>query len=163
MRSNLSLVLLLPRHLTSRQDLASEARFPPNQLPLPLDFTPQQQTFHLLYCSATHTHTRHCFPSHPPGTAETMFGLRSIRTASPVLRSSLARSPRQVGARRWASGEAGELKGAADNAFNRERQAVKDHAAATAGITSYPSNIFHPDLAELYSGPIKSGARRMSG
>ena len=60
-----------------------------------------------------------------------MLGLRGIRTASPVL----LRSSRQIGARRWASGEGGStFTGAADNAFNRERQAVKDHAGATAGM-----------------------------
>jgi cytochrome c oxidase subunit 6a len=47
---------------------------------------------------------------------------RQIRT--PALRSTLQR--------RFASHEI-ELKGAADNAFNRERAAVKAHAAATSG------------------------------
>jgi len=47
---------------------------------------------------------------------------RSIRT--PALRSTLQR--------RFVSHEI-ELKGAADNAFNRERAAVKAHAEATTG------------------------------
>ncbi|WPH01760.1 cytochrome c oxidase subunit VIa [Acrodontium crateriforme] len=52
-----------------------------------------------------------------------MLGLRAARTATPAIRT--------IAARRWASSTS-ELKGAADNAFNRERQAVKDHAAATS-------------------------------
>lgn len=50
------------------------------------------------------------------------------RRAATQLRSSV---PRQFG-RRQLSTESG-LHGAADNAFNRERAAVKDHAAATSG------------------------------
>ena len=58
-------------------------------------------------------------------------GLRMGRhLRSPVLRSTLQR--------RFAS-EKTELRGVADNAFNRERAAVKSHAAATSG--TYP---FHP-------------------
>ena len=37
--------------------------------------------------------------------------------------------------RRFAHIEGPQLTGAADNAFNRERQAVKAHAAATSGET----------------------------
>ena len=36
--------------------------------------------------------------------------------------------------RRWASQGQPEFEGAADNAFNRERAAVKAHAAATSGM-----------------------------
>lgn len=46
------------------------------------------------------------------------------------------RSPilRQLGRRQLhGAGEKG-FQGAADNAFNRERAAVKDHAAATSGM-----------------------------
>jgi cytochrome c oxidase subunit 6a len=46
------------------------------------------------------------------------------------LRSPATRSAFQ---RRAASTESSGLSGAQDNAFNRERQAVKDHAAATSG------------------------------
>jgi hypothetical protein len=52
-------------------------------------------------------------------------GAQQIR--SPVIRSALQR--------RFASTE-GKLTGPADNAFNRERQAVKNHAAATSGELS---------------------------
>lgn len=59
-----------------------------------------------------------------------MLGMRAICTASPtLLRQSLVRQPI---ARRWASESSG-FTGAQDNAFNRERQAVKEHAAATSG------------------------------
>ena len=46
------------------------------------------------------------------------------------MRTSLYRSNIQ---RRLAHAEGPPLTGAADNAFNRERQAVKAHAAATSG------------------------------
>nr|POE89916.1 cytochrome c oxidase subunit 6a, mitochondrial [Quercus suber] len=39
---------------------------------------------------------------------------------------------RQIGARRFASSGASDVGRASDNAFNRERAAVKDHAAATS-------------------------------
>lgn len=66
-----------------------------------------------------------------------MLSLRTLRTAQPLLR-------RQAGlpTRRWASSEGSGLQGAADNAFNRERQAVKDHAAATSG--TYPLSSLPP-------------------
>ncbi|KAK3071844.1 hypothetical protein LTR53_007906 [Teratosphaeriaceae sp. CCFEE 6253] len=56
-----------------------------------------------------------------------MIGLRALQrtVASPALRTKLG-APQ----RRWAS----ELHGAEDNAFNRERQAVKDHASATSDL-----------------------------
>lgn len=61
-----------------------------------------------------------------------MLAFRGFRTASPVLR--------QVAVRRYAS-SGSNLSGAADNAFNRERQAVKEHAAGTAGMpTHHPLN-----------------------
>ncbi|KAF2724645.1 cytochrome c oxidase subunit VIa [Polychaeton citri CBS 116435] len=55
-----------------------------------------------------------------------MFGLRAVRAA---------RTPafRPFGAKRLSSSVTGQpLKGATDNAFNRERDAVKAHAAATS-------------------------------
>lgn len=58
-----------------------------------------------------------------------MLGLRTARMAArPAFRQTI----RQPIARRWAS--EGGLEGTADNAFNRERQAVKEHAAATSGV-----------------------------
>ncbi|KAK3052544.1 hypothetical protein LTR09_006398 [Extremus antarcticus] len=57
-----------------------------------------------------------------------MLGLRALQRASrtPALRQNLT-------TKRWATQSSiGGLEGAADNAFNRERQAVKDHAAATS-------------------------------
>lgn len=51
--------------------------------------------------------------------------------AAARLRSPLTRSAVQ---RRLASTESSGLHGAEDNAFNRERKAVKDHAAATSDL-----------------------------
>lgn len=51
-----------------------------------------------------------------------MFTARALRTARPTIR--------QLTQRRLES----TLQGPADNAFNRERQAVKEHAAATSGM-----------------------------
>ena len=62
-----------------------------------------------------------------------MLGLHSVRTATPALR--------QLGARRYASG-GGNFTGAADNAFNRERQAVKEHAAGTSGMLQLPMTFY---------------------
>jgi cytochrome c oxidase subunit 6a len=56
-----------------------------------------------------------------------MLGLRTATRASQALPAF-----RNTAARRWASSGA-EFKGAADNAFNRERAAVKQHAADTSG------------------------------
>ena len=56
--------------------------------------------------------------------------LRSYQRAGTQLRTSLYRPNIQ---RRLAHVEGPPLTGAADNAFNRERQAVKAHAAATSG------------------------------
>lgn len=59
-----------------------------------------------------------------------MLGIRNFQRSIPALR--------QLGARRLASTSEG-FSGAADNAFNRERAAVKAHAAATSGTSSnYP-------------------------
>jgi hypothetical protein len=60
-------------------------------------------------------------------TLDTMLGLRTATRASQALPAF-----RNTAARRWASSGA-EFKGAADNAFNRERAAVKQHAADTSG------------------------------
>jgi len=64
-----------------------------------------------------------------------MFAARLARTQA---RTALSRQA----ARRSATTNAPSsgLSGAADNAFNRERAAVKDHAAATSGTIS-PSSI----------------------
>ncbi|KAK0294190.1 hypothetical protein LTR91_003991 [Friedmanniomyces endolithicus] len=59
-----------------------------------------------------------------------MLGLRALQrtTAAPAFRRQL------IAQRRWTSGvEHKEFTGAADNAFNRERAAVKEHAAGSSG------------------------------
>ena len=58
-----------------------------------------------------------------------MFPQRAIARASPLLRTAF---------RRHYSAPAGEsgFTGAADNAFNRERAAVKHHAAESSGKCS---------------------------
>jgi len=59
-----------------------------------------------------------------------MIGLRTFQ------RTAATPAFRQLGAKRFTSGIGHEgFQGAADNAFNRERQAVKDHAAATSGTS----------------------------
>ncbi|TAQ85580.1 hypothetical protein B7494_g6085 [Chlorociboria aeruginascens] len=64
-----------------------------------------------------------------------MFPQRSILRASQrfaaQVRSPAVRTPFQ---RRLASSENSGLHGAEDNAFNRERKATKDHAAATKDL-----------------------------
>jgi cytochrome c oxidase subunit 6a len=55
--------------------------------------------------------------------------IRTSQRFATGLRSPAIRTPFQ---RRFASTETA-FKGAEDNAFNRERKAVKDHAAATSG------------------------------
>ena len=63
-----------------------------------------------------------------PSYTATMFTTRAAKQLrSPILR--------QLGRRQLhGAGEKG-FQGAADNAFNRERSAVKDHAAATSGMS----------------------------
>lgn len=56
--------------------------------------------------------------------------LRTSQRLASQLRSLAVRQPFQ---RRFASTENTAFHGAEDNAFNRERKAVKDHAAATSG------------------------------
>lgn len=58
-----------------------------------------------------------------------MFSSRIIRAAAP-LRSLVVR---QAAQKRLAHAEAKLPAGVQDNAFNRERQAVKDHAAGSSG------------------------------
>lgn len=73
----------------------------------------------------------------PPTTS--MFPQRNVLRASQrfaaQLRSPAIRTPFQ---RRFASTESSAFHGAEDNAFNRERKAVKDHAAATSGMLPAP-------------------------
>jgi hypothetical protein len=71
-------------------------------------------------------------PIEPP--QNTMSPQRTIMRASQRLASQL-RSPavRTPFQRRFASSESTVFKGAEDNAFNRERLAVKEHAAGTTG------------------------------
>ncbi|KAI5357555.1 Putative cytochrome c oxidase, subunit VIa [Septoria linicola] len=52
-----------------------------------------------------------------------MFGLRATRTITPAVRRITQKRLQSSG-----------LQGPADNAFNRERAAVKDHAAATSDL-----------------------------
>lgn len=58
-----------------------------------------------------------------------LFELVSASTIRHAFRSI----PRNAVQRRFASGEVPKLTGAADNAFNRERMAVKQHAGESAG------------------------------
>ncbi|ELR03223.1 hypothetical protein GMDG_01206 [Pseudogymnoascus destructans 20631-21] len=60
-----------------------------------------------------------------------MFSSRSIVRAAAPLRSQTVRQAIQ---KRLAHAEAKLPAGVQDNAFNRERQAVKDHAAATSDL-----------------------------
>ena len=64
--------------------------------------------------------------------------LRASQRAGQPLRSPVLRSTIQ---RHFASGEGVKLTGPADNAFNRERQAVKQHAAATSGTSDFVSRV----------------------
>jgi hypothetical protein len=57
--------------------------------------------------------------------------IRTSQRFASQLRSPAIRTPFQ---RRFASSEGSGFTGAQDNAFNRERKAVKDHAAATSGL-----------------------------
>jgi hypothetical protein len=72
----------------------------------------------------------------PPTTRTKMFPqrqmLRTTQRFAANLRSPAVRTPFQ---RRFASHAESGLKGVEDNAFNRERQAVKAHAAATSGTS----------------------------
>nr|QIA97810.1 putative cytochrome C oxidase subunit Via [Teratosphaeria destructans] len=72
-----------------------------------------------------------------------MLGLRSFQRATTATKPAIRHLP----ARRWASSS--ELTGAADNAFNRERAAVKEHAAATSGTSSpYLPPQISPEMKE---------------
>ena len=64
--------------------------------------------------------------------------LRSSQRFASQLRSPAIRTPFQ---RRLASTEGSAFTGAEDNAFNRERKAVKDHAAATSGLSPILSTL----------------------
>ena len=59
-----------------------------------------------------------------------MFSSRAIVRAAAPIRSQASRQAVQ---KRLAHAEVKLPAGVQDNAFNRERQAVKDHAAATSG------------------------------
>jgi hypothetical protein len=69
--------------------------------------------------------------------------LRASQRATQQLRSPVLRSNLQ---RRFASTE--KLSGPADNAFNRERQAVKHHAAETSG----KSGLCSEDWSNVWKG-----------
>lgn len=65
----------------------------------------------------------------------TMAQRQILQRISPLTtRHALRPALRNTVQRRLASGEMPKLTGAADNAFNRERMAVKQHAAASSGI-----------------------------
>ena len=64
--------------------------------------------------------------------------LRSTQIGSVLQRrldSSVATKPNPTGT----AAESGSLRGPDDNEFNRERIAVKQHAAATSGMITYES------------------------
>ncbi|KAL8675263.1 MAG: hypothetical protein Q9168_000384 [Polycauliona sp. 1 TL-2023] len=56
------------------------------------------------------------------------------RASALTARNALQPSLRNTAQRRLASGETPKLTGAADNAFNRERMAVKQHAAGSSDL-----------------------------
>ncbi|KAL8845348.1 MAG: hypothetical protein Q9176_000519 [Flavoplaca citrina] len=56
------------------------------------------------------------------------------RASALMTRHALQPSLRNTAQRRLASGEMPKLTGAADNAFNRERMAVKQHAASSSDL-----------------------------
>lgn len=77
-----------------------------------------------------------------------MFRQQAIAKTAQSLRSPAVRAAFQ---KRFASTAESTLKGAEDNAFNRQRKAVKDHAAATSGMYfSVELDVFHP--APLFPG-----------
>lgn len=57
------------------------------------------------------------------------------KTQTSALRSVIRRQPqlRNASTQNMPGGQGSKLTGSADNAFNRERAAVKAHAAATSG------------------------------
>lgn len=55
------------------------------------------------------------------------------RASASSIRYAVRYFPRTAVQRRFASEEMPKLTGAADNAFNRERMAVKQHAGESAG------------------------------
>ena len=69
--------------------------------------------------------------------------LRTSQRFAAQLRSPAVRTPFQ---RRFATTESSAFKGAEDNAFNRERKAVKDHAAATSGTYSPFEDVEEADV-----------------
>lgn len=71
------------------------------------------------------------FPQRPLARA---FHRAGAQVRSPILRQTFQR--------RFAHDEGPSLTGAADNAFNRERAAVKAHAAATSGRLPNTSGVW---------------------
>ena len=100
-----------------------------------------------------------------------MFTARALTRAAAPLRTPVARQAIQ---KRFAHAEVKLPAGVQDNAFNRERQAVKDHAAATSGMlrlsitreneyqliegqtcgASFPSSMFPPHTSDSELGTI---------
>jgi hypothetical protein len=112
-----------PNHRITRKRLACIiSHVSPNRT-LPLSMN-ERTMFHLQLKQLNHHHHT-MFPQ------RTM--LRTSQRFASQLRSPAVRTPFQ---RRFASTESSGFVGAEDNAFNRERKAVKDHAAATSGTHS---------------------------
>lgn len=78
------------------------------------------------------------------------------------MRNVFQPSCRHATPRRFASGEMPKLTGAADNAFNRERMAVKQHAAASSGTDTLFQTIFHSLLIHTLTRTQISGANYRS-
>ena len=76
-----------------------------------------------------------------------MFPQRSLLRAPARFSPSTIRQPLQ---RRLASSAGSKLAGPEDNAFNRERLAVKAHAAATASMPCIPLIAFW-EISSQYS------------
>ena len=78
-----------------------------------------------------------------------MLSQRAVVRTAQSLRSPATRAAFQ---KRFASSTENAFAGAEDNAFNRQRKAVKDHAAATSGMYIFVElELFHPALGGLLS------------
>ncbi|KAL8779306.1 MAG: hypothetical protein Q9203_000554 [Teloschistes exilis] len=74
------------------------------------------------------------------------------RASASSIRYALRSFPRTAIQRRFASDEMPKLTGAADNAFNRERMAVKQHAGESAdALVSLPPPVLQVMLDVLDS------------
>lgn len=64
---------------------------------------------------------------------------------------SARRLPRQLPTKRGYASQDANLHGVQDNAFNRERAAVKHHAEQTSGITSFSTSPYQFPHSSLRS------------